>query len=120
MINEVDPEQSPTRQLQGTPSVANADVRAKNQPSKPLKESRLASGSSSRDPGGPRPDEAPWLTHPGVLLICKKKRKDRDKTVMINSRSGPVSPMNTPHGIRGGHGGSGRTHQPLPSQDEDR
>ncbi|VFQ76408.1 unnamed protein product [Cuscuta campestris] len=43
----------------------------------------------------PRPQENPRpLTHPGELVICKKKRKDREKSVMktVNMPGGPVSP----------------------------
>lgn len=54
------------------------------------KETRF--GSSSRDPG---PPENPRLVaHPGELVICKKKRKDREKSAVKSGGSaGPVSPM---------------------------
>jgi SWI/SNF-related matrix-associated actin-dependent regulator of chromatin subfamily A protein 2/4 len=57
----------------------------------PQKETRVGSGSgSSREQY--HQDDSPL--HPGELVICKKKRKDRDKSA-VRSRtgsSGPVSP----------------------------
>ncbi|KAF5756878.1 putative DNA helicase chromatin remodeling SNF2 family [Helianthus annuus] len=54
----------------------------------PVRETRFAN-SSTKAQEEPRP-----LTHPGELVICKKKRKDREKSV----RAGPGSPIG--HGTR--------------------
>ncbi|KAL3536805.1 hypothetical protein ACH5RR_000171 [Cinchona calisaya] len=63
------------------------------------KESRLGS-SSSRDLG--RQDDIRPFTHPGELVICKKKRKDREKLGLKagNGSAGPVSPTGISRGIR--------------------
>ncbi|KAK9757914.1 hypothetical protein RND81_01G194500 [Saponaria officinalis] len=50
-----------------------------------------SNGSSSRD----LPDDSPRLTHPGDLVICKKKRKDREKPT-VNTRSGSAGPVSPP------------------------
>lgn len=90
LINEVEPDSgtAPKPMQRGSiPSGEDTRVRVHV----PHKETRLGSGS-----GGSREqyqqDDSPL--HPGELVICKKKRKDRDKSV-VKSRtgsSGPVSP----------------------------
>ncbi|GLU00741.1 hypothetical protein SLE2022_180870 [Rubroshorea leprosula] len=65
------------------------------------KESRLGSGS-----GGTREQcqqaDSPLLTHPGELVICKKKRKDREKSVgkPRTGSAGPVSPPSMGRNLR--------------------
>ncbi|KAK4415921.1 ATP-dependent helicase BRM [Sesamum alatum] len=56
------------------------------------KESRLSSSNSSREVS--QADDARPFTHPGDLVICKKKRKDREKSAAKsgNGSGGPVSP----------------------------
>ncbi|KAL0412042.1 UNVERIFIED_CONTAM: ATP-dependent helicase BRM [Sesamum latifolium] len=56
------------------------------------KESSLSSSKSSR--GLSQADDARLFTHPGDLVICKKKRKDREKSGAKsgNGLVGPVSP----------------------------
>lgn len=63
------------------------------------KESRLGS-SSSRDLG--QHDDSRPFAHPGELVICKKKRKDREKLGFKtgNGSAGPVSPTGISRGIR--------------------
>lgn len=61
-----------------------------------IKESKLGSGRDLPD------DDSPRLTHPGELVVCKKKRKDREKPT-VNTRSGsagPVSPSSMGRSIR--------------------
>ncbi|KAL0373680.1 UNVERIFIED_CONTAM: ATP-dependent helicase BRM [Sesamum radiatum] len=55
-------------------------------------ESRLSSNKSSRELS--QADDARPFTHPGDLVICKKKRKDREKSGAKsgNGLGGPVSP----------------------------
>ncbi|KAK6920103.1 Glutamine-Leucine-Glutamine, QLQ [Dillenia turbinata] len=87
-INEVVHDPSPTLKPLTRGSASGEDSRIRSH--MPQKESRLS--SSSRDQG-PQ-DESPLLTHPGELVICKKKRKDREKSVVKprTGSSGPVSP----------------------------
>ena len=97
-INEVEPDPSPPPKqlLRGAAAAAAAseDTRAKSHISQ--KESRLGS-SSSRDQ-----DDSPLLTHPGDLVISKKKRKDREKSAAKprSGSSGPVSPPSMGRSIR--------------------
>ncbi|XP_022974568.1 ATP-dependent helicase BRM [Cucurbita maxima] len=64
------------------------------------KESRFGSGSGSKDQY--QMQEPPLLTHPGELVICKKKRKDREKSIVKpkTGSSGPVSPPIVARGNR--------------------
>ncbi|XP_059634204.1 ATP-dependent helicase BRM [Cornus florida] len=73
----------------------------------PQNESRLGSSSSSREQG--QQDEPRLFTHPGELVICKKKRKDREKSVMKpgNGSTGPVSPPSMGRSTRSPGPGSG-------------
>ncbi|XVE73845.1 hypothetical protein DITRI_Ditri11bG0151100 [Diplodiscus trichospermus] len=59
----------------------------------PQKESRLGSGSGSTKEQYQQDDSL--LTHPGELVICKKKRKDREKS-MVKPRTGSVGPVSPP------------------------
>ncbi|KAK4794121.1 hypothetical protein SAY86_012115 [Trapa natans] len=47
-------------------------------------------------------DSSPRLTHPGDLVICKKKRKEREKMILKPGAgpSLPGSPAGTPRGLR--------------------
>lgn len=88
---ERDMNPSPRQSLRG-PILANEDSRMTR--SQPVKESRLGSTSSSRDLG--QQDDPPLLTHPGDLVVCKKKRKDREKPAAVNTRSGSTGPVSPP------------------------
>nr|TKS14521.1 ATP-dependent helicase BRM isoform X1 [Populus alba] len=88
-INNVEPDNSTTHKPMQRGSIPNSDdIRSVRVPQK---ETRVGSGSgSSREQY--HQDDSPL--HPGELVICKKKRKDRDKSA-VRSRtgsSGPVSP----------------------------
>ncbi|KAL5572892.1 hypothetical protein UlMin_022489 [Ulmus minor] len=86
MITEVEPEPSP---LQKPPQRVFVQQ----------KESRLGSGSgSNRDQY--QQDDSQRLAHPGDLVICKKKRKDREKSV-VKVRTGSAGPVSPPSNIRG-------------------
>lgn len=69
------------------------------------KESRLGS-SSSRDTA--QQDDSRPFTHPGELVICKKKRKDREKLGLRqgSGSAGPVSPTGVSRGVRSPAGAS--------------
>ncbi|XP_011092655.1 ATP-dependent helicase BRM isoform X1 [Sesamum indicum] len=65
----------------------------------PHKESKLGS-SSSRELS--QPDDARLFTHPGDLVICKKKRKDREKSAAKSGSgsAGPLSPTGLGRSIK--------------------
>ncbi|KAJ9539405.1 hypothetical protein OSB04_032138 [Centaurea solstitialis] len=50
------------------------------------RETRFGSSSGTRDSADPQDDRRPF-THPGELVICKKKRKDREKSSAVKSVS---------------------------------
>ncbi|KAH1085742.1 hypothetical protein AAZX31_07G066600 [Glycine max] len=62
----------------------------------PQRESRTGSGggSSTREQ---QQDDSSLLAHPGELVVCKKRRNDREKSV-VKPKTGPASPssMRTP------------------------
>lgn len=100
-INDVEPDPSPLHKPQQRGSVPTGtceETRVKGHMSQ--KESRLGSGSGS---GSGRelsqPDDSPRLAHPGELVICKKKRKDREKSV-VKPRTVSAGPVSPPGGIR--------------------
>ncbi|KAK9065487.1 hypothetical protein SSX86_014888 [Deinandra increscens subsp. villosa] len=63
----------------------------------PARETRFGNSSTRAAAGAANAQEEPRpLTHPGELVICKKKRKDREKSGMVrpgNGSAGPVSPI---------------------------
>ncbi|XP_065859640.1 ATP-dependent helicase BRM [Euphorbia lathyris] len=91
LVNEVEPDNSASHKPVPRSSVPSGDdTRIKVQLPK---ETRHGSGSgSSREQY--QQDDSPL--HPGELVTCKKKRKDRDKSVVKTrtgaGSSGPVSP----------------------------
>jgi SWI/SNF-related matrix-associated actin-dependent regulator of chromatin subfamily A protein 2/4 len=92
LINEVDtdphPPQRPLQRGSGS-SGENSRIRVRVPP----KESRsgYGSGSSMREQPREQDDSPPLLTHPGELVVCKKRRNDREKS-LAKPRPGPVSP----------------------------
>lgn len=70
----------------------------------PQKESRLGS-SSSREIS--QSDDAHPFTHPGDLVICKKRRKDREKSSAGKPGNGPLSPTGLGRGMKSPGSGSG-------------
>ncbi|KAF5464295.1 hypothetical protein F2P56_014382 [Juglans regia] len=98
LINEVEPDPGPPQKLLQRGLISSGeDARIRGHI--PQKESRLGSGI-----GGSREqcqqDDPPLLTHPGELVICKKKRKDREKSV-VKPRTGSVGPVSPPSIGRG-------------------
>ncbi|XVE77163.1 hypothetical protein DITRI_Ditri13aG0039700 [Diplodiscus trichospermus] len=104
-INEVESETGHTQKsLQRGSNHAGEDTRVRMH--MPLKDSRLGSGSGITREQYQQDDSI--LTHPGELVICKKKRKDREKsTVKPRTGSvGPVSPLIMGRNIRSHPAGS--------------
>lgn len=83
----------PAKHLPRTFNAVDDDVREKatqkENISKMQKEARVMFGDRSQIRERCRGDEVDKVTHPGDLVICKKKRKDRDKVIakarMVNS-----------------------------------
>lgn len=81
-VNESEPEpSSPQRPQQRENSRIRVQI--------PQKETKLG-GSSSHT------DDSPILAHPGELVICKKKRKDREKCAPKTRAAGSSSPVSPP------------------------
>ncbi|KAL2892154.1 ATP-dependent helicase BRM [Bienertia sinuspersici] len=94
LMNDVERDMNPSpRQPLRAPVIANEDSRI-TRSHLPVKESRLG----SRDIG--QQDDSPLLTHPGDLVVCKKKRKDREKPSTRSGSTGPVSPPSMGRSIR--------------------
>lgn len=93
LINEMEPDPIPPQKPQQRGSIFNnEDTRMRG--IVPPKESRHGSGSgSSREQF--QQDDSPLLAHPGDLVICKKKRKDREKSV-VKTRTGSTGPVSPP------------------------
>ena len=90
-INEVESDSGLTQKsLQRGSTHAGEDTRVRVLPQK---ESRLGSGSGITREQYQQDDSL--LTHPGELVICKKKRKDREKS-MVKPRTGSVGPVSPP------------------------
>nr|XP_043626662.1 ATP-dependent helicase BRM-like [Erigeron canadensis] len=80
----IDPEPEPS-----TPS------RLISRGSVPARETRFGN-SSTKGSGAHAPEESKPFAHPGELVICKKKRKDREKSGVVrpgSTAAGPVSPI---------------------------
>ena len=81
-VNEEEPEpSSPQRPQQRENSRIRVQI--------PQKETKLG-GTSSHN------DDSPILAHPGELVICKKKRKDREKSAPRTRTAGSSSPVSPP------------------------
>ncbi|KAL1549842.1 ATP-dependent helicase BRM-like isoform X1 [Salvia divinorum] len=98
LVKEVDSENAPFLKPQ-TRTPIHAVEGSKFRNSMPYKELKLGS-SSSRDLG--QLDDTRPFTHPGDLVICKKKRKDREKsaTKSGNGSAGPLSPTGIGRGMK--------------------
>ncbi|KAF7826072.1 ATP-dependent helicase BRM-like [Senna tora] len=101
LINEVESDsRSSQKQLQRGLSSSGESTRIRVQ--LPPKDSRTGIGSGSTRDQHPQDDSPPLLTHPGELVVCKKRRNERDKS-LVKTRAGsvgPVSPPSTGLGIR--------------------
>ncbi|XP_019432983.1 PREDICTED: ATP-dependent helicase BRM-like isoform X1 [Lupinus angustifolius] len=87
MINEAetDPPYPPHKSMPRGSASSSENTRIKVHAAQ--KESRP--GNSTREQH--QQADSPKLTHPGELVICKKRRNDRDKSI-VKPRTGPVSP----------------------------
>lgn len=92
-VNEVEPDSGPPQKPPQRGLVSSGDeTRIRSHMSQ--KESRVGSGiGSSREQS--QQEDSPLLTHPGELVICKKKRKDREKSA-VKPRNGPAGPVSPP------------------------
>ncbi|KAL4363356.1 hypothetical protein GQ457_04G031340 [Hibiscus cannabinus] len=92
-INEVESDSSLTQKtLHRGSTHAGEETRVKVH--MPQKESRLGKGSNITKEQYQHNDDS-LLTHPGELVICKKKRKDREKSA-VKPRSGSIGPVSPP------------------------
>ncbi|XP_022980865.1 ATP-dependent helicase BRM-like [Cucurbita maxima] len=100
MINDMDADSGPPRKSLQRGPMSREETRATRGHLLAQKESRFGSGSGSKDQY--ETEEPPILTHPGELVICKKKRKDREKSIVRprTASGGPVSPPSVARGIR--------------------
>lgn len=93
LISEVEPEATPPQKYQIRASLPNNKDPRASRTHMLQKESRVGSTTSSRDQS-PQ-DDPRSLTHPGDLVICKKKRKEREKTIP-RSGTGFTVPVSSP------------------------
>lgn len=101
MINDMDTDSAPQHKSMHRGPMSGEETRASRGHLLAQKESRFGSGSGSKDQYH-QIEEPPLLTHPGELVICKKKRKDREKSIVKprTGSGGPVSPPSVARGIR--------------------
>ncbi|CAN6455544.1 unnamed protein product [Victoria cruziana] len=83
--------------------------------SKLHKESRNGSGSREKGMSGIL-DDVDMLTHPGDLVVCKKKRKDRDKSAMKVRMVQVASPPDASRPVRLAVQKDASPMSPLPPQ----
>ncbi|XP_010255301.1 PREDICTED: ATP-dependent helicase BRM [Nelumbo nucifera] len=108
LIIGVGPDTNPlSKILPYAPTSADDDTRVRGHMSK-FQDSWLV-----RELGQQQPDETMTFTHPGELVICKKKRKDRDKC-LSKSRTVPASDSTSPPNM--GRNVRGPGPGPVPTQ----
>ncbi|KAL3622142.1 hypothetical protein CASFOL_033553 [Castilleja foliolosa] len=97
-VKDVDSDNTPFQKSQTRLPMQTFESSTKLRSHMPQKESRLG-GGMSRDP--PDNEHTPF-THPGDLVICKKKRKDREKSggKLGSGSGGPLSPSGMGRGIK--------------------
>ncbi|KAK1364331.1 ATP-dependent helicase BRM [Heracleum sosnowskyi] len=100
--NEADPDLSHRQKPLSRVPHSNEDTRIRSHT--PHKETRF--GNSNRELG--QQEDSILLAHPGELVICKKKRKDREKSAVKsgNGSAGPASPVSVGGNIRSPGSGS--------------
>ncbi|KAK1377213.1 ATP-dependent helicase BRM [Heracleum sosnowskyi] len=88
--NEVDLDHSHSQKQLSRVSHANEDTRSRSH--MPQRETRFGSSNSNKESG--QHEDSRLYAHPGELVICKKKRKDREKSVVKsgNGSASQVSP----------------------------
>ncbi|TKY63934.1 ATP-dependent helicase BRM [Spatholobus suberectus] len=90
LINEMETESYPSqRSLQRGSASSGENNRIKVH--LPQRESRTGSGGGSSTKEQLQQDDASLLAHPGELVVCKKRRNDREKS-LAKPKTGPVSP----------------------------
>ncbi|XP_042421381.1 ATP-dependent helicase BRM-like isoform X2 [Zingiber officinale] len=89
LINKLEKSSPPPRTSPHMATPMDDESRTKLTSSKQPKDSRPVSGSWTEKALEP----SQYPPHPGDLVICKKKRKERDKS-SIKQRIGPASPLN--------------------------
>ncbi|XP_054782253.1 ATP-dependent helicase BRM-like isoform X2 [Prosopis cineraria] len=91
-LNEVEIDANPSQKhLQRGSASSGENTRIKVHI--PQKESKSGNGGGNNREL--QPDDSPLLTHPGELVVCKKRRNDRDKS-LAKSRTGSVGPVSPP------------------------
>ena len=91
LINEVETEPSPTQKRGFASSSENTKIKGNVS----QKESRLGNNSGiAREQL--QQDDSPRFTHPGDLVVCKKRRNDREKSSLVKPRTGSVGPVSPP------------------------
>ncbi|KAK1377172.1 Bromo domain-containing protein [Heracleum sosnowskyi] len=88
--NEVDLDHSHSQKQLSPVSHANEDTQSRSH--MPQRETRFGSSNSNKESG--QHEDSRHFAHPGELVICKKKRKDREKSVVKsgNGSASQVSP----------------------------
>ncbi|KAG6483062.1 ATP-dependent helicase BRM-like isoform X1 [Zingiber officinale] len=89
LINKLEKSSPPPRTSPHMATPMDDESRTKLTSSKQPKDSRPVSGSWTEKALEP----SQYPPHPGDLVICKKKRKERDKS-SVKQRIGPASPLN--------------------------
>lgn len=91
LINEVETDPHPSHRPLQRGSASSSGDNSRIRVRVPPKESRTGCGSSVREQPQQQDDSPPLLTHPGELVVCKKRRNEREKS-SVKPRTGPVSP----------------------------
>lgn len=86
-IQELEQERGSARQIPSRAAQAKDDFRNRSQSFKLQKGTKVNSRHSGTS------GDVPIPTHPGELVICKKKRKDREKAPLLKARPGHTSPV---------------------------
>ncbi|GFY92520.1 transcription regulatory protein SNF2 [Actinidia rufa] len=91
-INEVELDPSPPQKPRSVPSGEDARLTRSHMPPN---ESRIGSSKEQQD-------DLRFLTHPGELVVCKRKRNDREKSALKpgNGSTGPGSPRSVGRSTR--------------------
>ncbi|XP_028769230.1 ATP-dependent helicase BRM isoform X2 [Neltuma alba] len=115
-INEVENDSSPSQKQPHRgfiPSGESTRIRVHLPP----KDSRTGTASDSAREQIPQ-DDSPLLTHPGELVVCKKRRNERDKSSgkTRGGSAGPVSPPSSGPAIRSPGPSSGSKDARLAQQ----
>ncbi|XP_027348817.1 ATP-dependent helicase BRM isoform X2 [Abrus precatorius] len=103
VINDMETDPVPSQKPPQRTSASNSES-ARIKGHLPQKESRTGSGGSSAREQLQQ-DNPSLPTHPGELVVCKKKRNDREKS-LVKPRTGSVGPVSPPSAMRSPGSGS--------------